>query len=79
MKIRIENGITIITTQDPVGGLKNKNGFRGIQRYGDRYRADITVSYVKYSLGIFSDFETAKKARLVAEKKKRRGDLDRVA
>lgn len=75
MKTRIEKGITIITTGDPVGGQKNRTGFHGVSQYRNRYRADITHQGVKYTLGMFNDKQTAINARKVADNKKAEGVL----
>lgn len=73
--IKIENGVTIISTGDATGGPKNKTGFRGITFYKNqgRYRSEITIKYKKYLLGFFLDIEDAKAIRLEAEKQKEAG------
>lgn len=77
MNTRIENGITIISTGDAVGGLKNKTGFRGITYYEsqDRYKSELTYQYKKYLLGFFHTFEEAKKMRIEAEEHREAGDF----
>lgn len=59
MKTRIENGITIISTGDPTGGIKNKNGHRGIHRdsRSGKLRAEINYKRKKYMLGLSNDID----------------------
>lgn len=77
MNIKIDNGVTIISTGDATGGLKNKTGFRGITYYEkqDRYRSEMTFQYKKYLLGFFRGFEDAKKIRIEAEEHRESGDF----
>lgn len=62
MKIRIENGMTIISTGDAVGGKKNKtSGFQGVayNPYHGMYRAEIYYKKQRYTLGMFEKVEDA--------------------
>lgn len=73
MKIRIENGMTIISTGDPHGGQKNKYNQLGISLYYSssgtvKYRAEITVSKRKYYLGLRDTLEEASALRQEADK-----------
>ena len=72
MDVRIENGITIISTGDAVGGLKNKTGHRGITYYErkNKYRAEITLKHKKYLLGFYTNLEDAVAIRKEAERQK---------
>ena len=70
MKIRIENGVTIISTGDAIGGQKNKTGVTGVTYYekGNKYRSELTYQHKKYLLGFFEKLEDAKAIRMEAEK-----------
>lgn len=63
MKIRIENGVTIISTGDSVGGAKNKNNSKGVSQHktpsGIKYRAEITYKHKKYCIAICDTVEEA--------------------
>lgn len=69
MKIRIENGVTIISTGDATGGKKNKNGYTGVHYYApsDCFRADINYKCKKYSLGFSKDIIELANLRKEAE------------
>lgn len=71
----IKNGVTIISTGDSTGGLKNKTGVVGVTYYKseNRYRAELTIKRKKYLLGFFRDIEDAKAIRKEAEKQKAAG------
>lgn len=75
MDVRIENGVTIISTGDAVGGLKNKTGYRGITYYEgkDKYRAEITFNRKRHLLGFYKNLEDAISIRKEAEKQKEKG------
>lgn len=77
MKIRIENGMTIISTGDAVGGTKNKHKQAGVsQQYtssGIKYRAEIIYKHHKYFLGSFDTSEEAAQRRIEAEKQVKAG------
>lgn len=75
MKRRIENGVTIISTGDAVGGQKPKSGIHGVYFYkpNGMYKSDIDVNHKKYHIGFFQDKEMAGKARRVAEIRKADG------
>lgn len=77
MKIRIENGMTIISTGDAVGGTKNKHKQAGVsQQYtssGIKYRAEIIYKHHKYFLGSFDTSEEAAQRRTEAEKQIKAG------
>lgn len=77
MKIRIENGITIISTGDATGGQKNKTGATGVTYYKDinRYRSELTYKYKKYLLGFFDNLEAAKQIREEAEAQRAAGNF----
>lgn len=73
--VKIENGVTIITTVDAVGGLKNKTGCVGVTYYEKqgKYRSELTIKRKKYLLGFFSTLEDAKAIRKEAERQKAAG------
>lgn len=77
MKIRIENGMTIISTGDAVGGTKNKNNQAGVSQQhtssGIKYRAEIIYKHHKYFLGSFGTSEEAAQRRTEAEKQVKAG------
>lgn len=77
MKIRIENGMTIISTGDAVGGTKNKNNQTGVSLHhsssGIKYRAEIIHNHRKYFLGLFETSEEAAQRRIEAEKQVKAG------
>lgn len=77
MNVRIENGVTIISTGDAVGGLKNKTGHVGITYYEkqDRYRAELTYKYNKYLLGFYTNIDDAVAIRKEAERQKEKGNF----
>ena len=77
MKRRIENGVTILSTGDSKGGLKNKNGHTGIHFYkpNEKYRAEITHKKNKYHLGFFDDLESAIDKRKEAEMHVKNGNF----
>lgn len=72
MKIRIENGITIISTSDSIGGRKNKTGHAGVTycKKQDRYRADIGYKSKQYLLGYYTYIDDAIAIRKEAEQQK---------
>ena len=47
----------------------NKTGFNGVQRYGDRWRAEIGVNWKRLHLGLFDNFADAVAARKAANLK----------
>lgn len=75
MKVRIENGVTIISTGDAKGGLKNKTGHVGITYYEkqDRYRAELSIKRTKYLLGFYKNLDDAVAMRKEAERQKEKG------
>lgn len=78
MKIRIENGITIISTGDKTGGKKNKNGYTGIHfdKRNQKYRAEINHKRKKYHLGYSLNIDELIEIRKEAEFHVKNGDFD---
>ena len=80
LKIRVENGATIISTGDAYGGPKNKHHRTGIYlQYTSagtaRYRAEIQLNHTKYFLGCYDTLDEAAAIRKIAEKKLEEGML----
>lgn len=75
MKVKIENGMTVIYTGDATGGLKNKTGCTGVTYYKkeNRYRAELTIKRKKYLLGFFDNIEDARAIREEAERQRDAG------
>lgn len=75
MNVRIENGVTIISTGDAKGGQKNRTGHVGITYYEkqERYRSELTYRYKKYLLGFYTNINDAVAIRKEAERQKEKG------
>ena len=77
MKVRIENGITIISTGDSVGGMKNKNNSKGVTQHktpsGIKYRSEITYKHRKYCIAICDTAEEAAALWLEADNQRKAG------
>lgn len=74
LKIRIENGMTIISTGDAYGGPKNKHHRMGVYKQytsagTEKYRSEIQVNRIKYFLGYCNTVDEAASLRKIAEKK----------
>lgn len=69
MKIRIENGVTVISTGDAKGGKKNMHGHVGINydKNLKKYRAEINYKRKKYHLGYSLDIDELIAIRKEAE------------
>ena len=78
MKIKIENGVTIISTGDPIGGKKNKHGHVGINfdKKLKKYRSEINFKRKKYFLGYFEDVNEAIEERKEADRHVKNGDFE---
>lgn len=72
MKIRIENGVTIISTADIICGRKNKTGYVGIIycENKNKYIAYIGYKSKQYPLGYYSCIDDAIAIRREAEVQK---------
>lgn len=70
MKIRIENGCTIITTGRKSGEVLNKTGIKGLTYYPEqgRYRLSLEYKHKKYSLPFCYSIEEAGAQRQEADK-----------
>jgi len=77
LKIRIENGTTIISTGDAKGGKKNKNGYTGIHfdNRSQKYRAEISYKRKKYHLGYSLNVDELIEIRKEAEFHAKNGDF----
>lgn len=75
---RIENGVTILTTDRSGDVVRNKLGNEGVYYYSrtNKFRADITQRKQKYFVGFFDNYEDALKARKVAVIKRDEGILE---
>lgn len=77
MKIRIENGMTIISTGDAAGGTKNKHNRTGVSQLktasGMKYRAEIQYQKKKHLLKVCDTVEEAAYWRSEAEKQVEEG------
>lgn len=81
MKVIIANGVTVIKTGDPNGGVKNKHNKTGVSHHiqpdgKKRYRAEIQVNRKKHYLGIRDTPEEAASLRLEAEKQIEAGNFE---
>lgn len=78
MKREIKNGVTIISTGDANGRLKNKYGHAGIsfEKLSNKYRAEITHKKKKHHLGLFKDVNAAIEMRKEAEFHVKAGDFE---
>lgn len=78
MKIRIENGTTIISTGDAKGGKKNKHGYAGINfdKRLKKYRAEINYKTKKYHLGYSLNIDYLIAVRKEAEFHVKNGDFE---
>lgn len=82
MKVIIENGVTVIKTGDPNGGIKNKYNQTGVsqQFFPEgvvKYRAEIQIKGIKYYLGIRDTAEEAGRLRQEAEKQIADGNFEK--
>lgn len=77
MQITIKNGVTIINTGDPTGGLKNQSGHVGVgyDAKGKVYIAKIHLSKKYHYLGRFKDIKDAIAIRKEAERQREKGTL----
>ena len=75
MKIRIENGVTIISTGTTTGVKKNMYGHPGITfvKRTNKYRAELTYKKKRYHLGYFFTVEDAATFRKEAEEHVKQG------
>ncbi len=78
LKIRIENGTTIISTGDAKGGKKNKHGYTGINfdKRLEKYRAEINYKRKKYHLGYSLNVDELIEIRKEAEFHVKNGDFE---
>jgi len=78
LKIRIENGTTIISTGDATGGKKNKHGCTGIQfdKRSQKHRAEISYNKKKYHLGYSTDIDELIAIRKEAEFHVKNGEFE---
>lgn len=72
MKVIIDNGVTVVKTGDPNGGVKNKHNKTGVSQHvvsdgGVKYRAEIQINKKKYYLGIRDTAEEAGQLRQEAD------------
>ena len=69
MNIIIENGVTIINTNDAVGGIKSVSGRTGVVWLQNQqcYRAEIYVKRKRVHLGQFKNIDDAVALRKEAE------------
>lgn len=76
MRIRIENGVTIISTGVSTSGKKNMHGHPGITyvKRINKYRAELTYKKKRYHLGYFFTIEDAVAYRKIAEEHVEQGD-----
>lgn len=77
-KTVIKNGVTIISTGDAVGGLKNKTGHVGIHHFEkeNKYLAKISIGKKYYHLGKYDNIEDAVTVRAEAEKHRAAGTFE---
>ena len=78
LNIRIENGMTIISTGDAKGGKKNKNGYTGINydKRNKKYRAEINYKRQKYHLGYSHSIDELIEIRKEAEYHVKSGEFE---
>ena len=74
MERTIENGVTILSAHK-FFATENKHGATGIVSRGEKFEAIIHIKRKKYSMGFFDTLEKAKKARVIAEQKKKDGSF----
>lgn len=69
MNIIIENGVTIINTNDAIGGIKSVSGHTGVVWLQNQqcYRAEIYVKRKRIHLGQFKNIDDAVALRKEAE------------
>ena len=74
----IKNKVTILHTAEDSIGIANKHGCKGIVSFFDKYRVQIALGHnkKKFLIGTFDTLEEAKKARHIADEKKREGCLE---
>lgn len=78
MNITIENGVTIINTNDAVGGIKTVSGHTGVVWLQDKqcYRAEIYIKRKRKHLGQFKNIEDAIALRKEAESHRTAGTFE---
>ena len=78
LNIRIENGMTIISTGDAKGGKKNKHGYTGINydNKNKKYRAEINYKRKKYHLGYSHSIDELVQIRKEAEYHVKSGEFE---
>lgn len=69
MHTSIENGVTIINTNDPDGGIKTVSGHTGVVwlKHLECYRAEIYINRKRFHLGQSKNIEDAIALRKEAE------------
>ena len=77
LKIRIKNGVTIISTGVASSGKKNMHGHPGITyvKRTNKYRAELTYKKRRYHLGYFFTVEDAVAFRKIAEEHVEQGSF----
>lgn len=76
MTREIKNRVTILHTQGDGISALNINGYKGISAFGDKFRVDIGIGHSeKYLVGIFDTISDAAQARMIAERKRKNGNL----
>ena len=78
MNITIENGVTIINTNDAIGGIKTVSGHTGVVWLKELqcYRAEIYIKRKRKHLGQFKNIEDAIALRKEAELHRAAGTFD---
>lgn len=78
MNITIENGVTIINTNDATGGIKTVSGHTGVVWLKELqcYRAEIYIKRKRMHLGNFKNIEDAIALRKEAEAHRSAGTFD---
>lgn len=78
MNFTIENGVTIINTNDAVGGIKAVSGHTGVVWLKELqcYRAEIYINRKRKHLGQFKNIEDAIALRKEAEAHRAAGTFD---
>lgn len=78
MNITIENGVTIINTNDAIGGIKSVSGYTGVVwlKHQQCYRAEIYLKKKRIHLGQFKNIEDAIALRKEAELHRAAGTFD---
>lgn len=78
MNVYFENGLTVIKTDDAVGGNRKKHGCYGIYYFKERnaYVSEIKHNKKRYNLGQYTNIEDAIAIRKEADKHRDAGTLD---